>query len=73
MEAIDQMEETAREDSPQTQQASWELVILSDMQQGTRYEALRGQDWPKHAFVVFDQVMAANVGNASIQILRSPW
>lgn len=73
IEAIDQMEETAREDSPQTQQASWELVVLSDMQQGTRYEALRGQDWPKHAFVVFDQVMAANVGNASIQILRSPW
>ena len=48
LEAIHQMEEASREQDQETQQASWEFVVISDLQVGASYEGLRGQDWPKH-------------------------
>ena len=47
LEAIHQMEEASREQDQETQQASWELVVISDLQVGASYEGLRGQDCAK--------------------------
>ena len=73
LEAIHQMEEASREQDQETQQASWELVVISDLQVGASYEGLRGQDWPKHAYVVFEPISPQYIGNASLQVLQSPW
>jgi len=73
LEAIHQMEEASREQNQKTQQASWELVVISDLQVGASYEGLRGQDWPKHAYVVFEPISPQYIGNASLQVLQSPW
>jgi len=73
LEAIHQMEEASREQDQETQQASWELVVISDLQEGASYEGLREQDWPKHAYVFFEPISPQYIGNASLQVLQSPW
>ena len=73
LESLNRMEEGAKEEEKETEQQAWELVVISDLQAGSRYEGLRGQDWPKHAYVVFDGAQARNPNNAGLQALQSDW
>ena len=73
LESLNRMEEGAKEEEKETEQQAWELVVISDLQTGSRYEGLRGQDWPKHAYVVFDGTKAKNLNNAGLQALQSDW
>ena len=73
LESLNRMEEGAREQEKESKQQAWELVVISDLQVGSRYEGLRGQDWPKHAYVVFDGTEPRNSSNAGLQALQSDW
>ena len=73
LESLNRMEEGAKEEEKDTEQQAWELVLISDLQTGSRYESLRGQDWPKHAYVVFDEAKPKNTDNAGLQALQSAW
>ena len=73
LESLNRMEEGAREQEKENKQQAWELVVISDLQSGSRYEGLRGQDWPKHAYVVFDGTEPRNSSNAGLQALQSDW
>ncbi len=73
LETLNRMEEGAKEGEKETEQQAWELVVVSDLQKGSRYEALRGQDWPKHAYVVFDGIETKSPNNVGLQALQSEW
>jgi hypothetical protein len=73
LESLNRMEEGAKEEEKDTEQQAWEMVVISDLQTGSRYESLRGQDWPKHAYVVFDGAKAKSPHNAGLQALQSAW
>jgi hypothetical protein len=45
-----------------------QIIVISDMQSGSRLEPLQSHHWPKKVQVVFDPVRARNPDNASIQI-----
>ena len=53
----------------QSPSASSEVVIITDMQEGARLDALHGIEWPANVTVRFDPVVAAKPGNASPQWL----
>ena len=55
----------AREATP----SRGEIVIISDMQEGTRLDGLQGLEWPANVTVRFETVKAAKLGNASAQWL----
>lgn len=73
LESLNRMEEGTKEEEKDTEQQAWEMVVISDLQTGSRYESLRGQDWPKHAYVVFDGAKAKSPHNAGLQALQSAW
>lgn len=46
-----------------------EIVIISDLQEGSRMEALQAIEWPKEVHVKFEPVASRAASNASIQWL----
>ncbi|MDA7617815.1 BatA domain-containing protein [Verrucomicrobia bacterium] len=73
LESLNRLEDASKERQQDTEQQAWQLVVISDLQAGSRYEGLRGQDWPKHAHVVFETVNPTHEENAGIQALQAPW
>ena len=53
----------------QTATARGEIVVISDMQEGTRLDGLQGLEWPANVTVRFETVKATKLGNASAQWL----
>jgi hypothetical protein len=47
-------------------------VVVSDLQQGSRLDALSASDWPSRIELVLDKVQAAGKSNASLQALADP-
>jgi hypothetical protein len=46
-----------------------EIVVIGDLQEGSRLDALQGYEWPRGLEVVLDPVRAAHLGNAAAQWL----
>lgn len=46
-----------------------QLVVISDLQQGSHIEALQAYQWPQDVHVEFRRVTAVQPGNASLQML----
>lgn len=46
-----------------------QLVVISDMQEGNRWEGLQGYEWPRGVAVDFRPVNSRRTGNASLQLL----
>lgn len=44
------------------------LILVSDLQEGSRLEALQSYDWPKGVEVMLAPVVAAQPGNAGLQL-----
>jgi len=47
-------------------------VVVSDLQQGSRLDALSASDWPSRIELVLEKVQAAGTSNASLQALADP-
>lgn len=50
-----------------------EVVVCSDLQQGSRLEALRASDWPQGVELTWDTVRASGATNAAVQVLSDPF
>jgi hypothetical protein len=46
-----------------------EIVLISDLQEGSRIDALQGYEWPRGLEVVLDPVRAEKLGNTAVQWL----
>ncbi len=46
-----------------------QIVVISDMQVGSRIDALQSYQWPDHVFVKFQTVEPADFSNATVQLL----
>jgi len=46
-----------------------EIVLVSDMQAGSRLDALQAYEWPKGVALSVEPVRASNVGNAGLQLV----
>ena len=46
-----------------------EIVVISDMQEGSRLDGLQGYEWPRGVRVILDPVAATRTANAGIQWL----
>ena len=46
-----------------------EIIVISDLQEGSRIDALQGYEWPRGLEVALDPVRAQHLGNASAQWL----
>ncbi len=44
-----------------------EIVVIGDLQEGSRLDALQGYEWPRGLDVMFEPVRAAHLGNAGVQ------
>ena len=53
----------------QTTASRGEIVVISDMQEGMRFDGLQGLEWPRDVTVRIETVKAAKPGNASAQWL----
>ena len=47
-----------------------QLVVVSDLQQGSQTDALQSYQWPADMFVQFDSVSASTTDNATVQLLN---
>jgi hypothetical protein len=52
--------------------AASRAVVVSDLQQGSRLDALSASDWPSRIELVIEKVQAAGKSNASLQALADP-
>src|SRR5207302_3159780 len=46
-----------------------EIIVISDLQEGSRIDALQGYEWPRGLEVVLDPIRAEHLANASAQWL----
>lgn len=46
-----------------------QIILISDMQEGSRLAALQGQEWPKGIEVISERVAPRATGNAGIQLM----
>jgi hypothetical protein len=46
------------------------VVLVSDMQRGSRFEALQGYEWPKNVTLEVKPVSPRQAGNASVQLVE---
>jgi aerotolerance regulator-like protein/VWA domain-containing protein len=49
-----------------------EIVLISDLQEGSRVESLQGYEWPKGVELTLEQVKAPRRSNASLQLITRP-
>ena len=48
-----------------------EIIVISDLQEGSRLDALQGFEWPRRAAVSFLPIEAKQLGNASMQAVSA--
>jgi hypothetical protein len=48
-----------------------QIVLVSDLQEGSRLEQLQGYEWPKGIEVTIEPLKAKHVGNAGLQLVTS--
>ncbi len=64
--AVEALEETEKRDL----QPAREIVIITDLQQGSRLDGLQGFEWPKGVSVRIEALKAKRPSNAGIQLLE---
>ena len=70
---IGEMLAAAAENSgPSEHRIARQIVLISDLQQGGKLEALQGHEWPKEVAVRVLPVAARHAGNAGIQWVQAP-
>jgi hypothetical protein len=47
-----------------------QIVLISDLQRGSRYESLQGYEWPKNVTLAVKPVAPQQTGNASAQLVE---
>ena len=55
--------------------ASHDIIVVSDLQKGSRYDAVQGYEWPMGVRVTLEQIGEDEQGNAGIEQVASrvPW
>jgi hypothetical protein len=66
--AVESLEEVARGDARPSEVAK-EIVVVTDLQQGSRLDGLQGFEWPKGLVVRVEALAAKRRGNAGIHLL----
>lgn len=56
--------------TPRPAEGAREIVVVTDLQQGSRLEGLQGFEWPKGVKVRIEQLKARHPSNAGIQLLE---
>ncbi len=51
--------------------AKLQIVVVSDLQKGSKVEALQSYQWPSHVYVKFNPVVPADLTNATVQLLNT--
>jgi len=49
-----------------------EIVLISDLHEGSHLEALQGAEWPRNVRVSVELLKPRHVGNASLQVVADP-
>ena len=49
-----------------------EIILISDLQEGSHLELLQGSEWPRNVQVVVEVLKPRHVSNASLQIVADP-
>lgn len=49
-----------------------ELVLISDLQEGSRFETIQGYEWPKDVRLTVAAVSPKRIGNAALQLVGEP-
>lgn len=57
------------QDSREAQTDNRKIVVISDLQKGSRLEGLQGHEWPKHLEVALEPVKTRKVTNAGLQLV----
>ena len=51
--------------------AKLQIVVVSDMQKGSKVDSLQSYQWPSHVYVKFSSVVPADLTNATVQLLEA--
>jgi len=51
--------------------AKLQVVVVSDLQKGSKLDSLQSYQWPPHVFVKFESVAGSDPSNATVQLLDS--
>lgn len=67
--AVDALETVARADGAASGETPREIIVVSDLQQGSHLEGLQGFEWPKGLSVSVEAVKARRPGNAGVHLV----
>jgi hypothetical protein len=67
--AVEALEDTSGKDQPQPTAGPRRIVVISDLQEGSRLDGLQGFEWPRGIEVTLEPLKAKRPTNAGLQLL----